>query len=245
MSGFTNGVRCGRNTLLIVWAGHTTRNQPECSWSGWGASAVEGITVRSEATVQWRVLWDCLRRSDRRLRTGGLLFSPGRGAADPQGFYLLLAGGNDRRDAARISTRTSEPRQRCEPSRTLRTPLETFTSRERGSLCWSTRAKSGSFLMVGDNFTAQEPTFRSSSTHGYNFTLITCTLCQDASCSILIYSAASRSCSRVWVAPCKDGPPDVCDQTLFFDSVHPNARVHKIIGKRLKTDCSREHRPRP
>lgn len=25
------------------------------------------------------------------------------GAADPQGFYLLLAGGNDRRDAARIS----------------------------------------------------------------------------------------------------------------------------------------------
>ena len=87
--------------------------------------------------------------------------------------------------------------------------------------------------MVGDNFTAQEPTFRSSSTHGYNFTLITCTLCQDASCSILIYSAASRSCSRVWIAPCKDGPPDVCDQTLFFDSVHPNARVHKIIGERI------------
>ena len=32
---------------------------------------------------------------------------------------------------------------------------------------------------------------------------------------------------------CKDGPPDVCDQTLFFDSVHPNARVHKIIGDRI------------
>ena len=30
-------------------------------------------------------------------------FSRTGGAADPQGFYLLLAGGNDRRDAARIS----------------------------------------------------------------------------------------------------------------------------------------------
>jgi phospholipase/lecithinase/hemolysin len=35
------------------------------------------------------------------------------------------------------------------------------------------------------------------------------------------------------VRPCKDGPPETCDQTLFFDSVHPNARVHEIIGARL------------
>ena len=103
MSGFTNGVRCGRNTLLIVWAGHTTRNQPECSWSGWGASAVEGITVRSEATGQRRVLG--IARASLRQASSNRWTSifRGRAAADPQGFYLLLAGGNDRRDAARIS----------------------------------------------------------------------------------------------------------------------------------------------
>jgi hypothetical protein len=35
------------------------------------------------------------------------------------------------------------------------------------------------------------------------------------------------------VRPCREGPPALCEQTLFFDSIHPNARAHRIIGNTL------------
>jgi phospholipase/lecithinase/hemolysin len=35
------------------------------------------------------------------------------------------------------------------------------------------------------------------------------------------------------VRPCRSEPPGTCGQTLFFDSVHPTAWVHGVIGNRL------------
>jgi hypothetical protein len=32
------------------------------------------------------------------------------------------------------------------------------------------------------------------------------------------------------VQPCKGGPPGRCSETLFFDSTHPTAQMHELIG---------------
>jgi phospholipase/lecithinase/hemolysin len=41
------------------------------------------------------------------------------------------------------------------------------------------------------------------------------------------------------IRPCEEGPAEACDQTLFFDSIHPNARVHATMGERIAAQLTR------
>jgi phospholipase/lecithinase/hemolysin len=42
------------------------------------------------------------------------------------------------------------------------------------------------------------------------------------------------------VQACKGGPPGLCQQTLFFDSIHPTTWVHQIIGQRIADQIWRD-----
>ena len=161
-----------------------------------------------------------------------------QGSADPAGLYFFLGAGNDLRDAARIT----DPTQRM-----------LAAQRAGANLAYSVRdlyfAGARRFVLInspdiglipetmGDGLTAE----------GTDAALYFNTYF-GAYADYLRYSVPEFSLEYFdlftlhhelvaqygidAVRPCKSAP-ETCSQTLFFDSVHPNAWVHEVIGNRL------------
>jgi phospholipase/lecithinase/hemolysin len=163
-------------------------------------------------------------------RTGGI--------ADPDGLYFFLGGGNDLRDAARISN-----------------PTERMVAAQAAgaNIAYSVRdlyfAGARQFVLInspdiglipesiGDGLTAAG----TDAAVQFNEWLA---LYGDylryevPGFSLEYYDLFGLHHDLIAqygldaVRPCKSDP-GTCDQSLFFDSVHPTARVHEIFGNKL------------
>ena len=161
------------------------------------------------------------------------------GAADPHGLFLLFAGGNDLRDAARIA----DPVQRA-----------LAAQRAGANIAYSVRdlylAGARNFVLMNSPDVGLIPEslgdgVAGSGTHAaveFNtwMGLYRDYLRQEVPGVTLHYFdtfALHRELVSLYgmdaVRPCKSEPVGTCDDTLFFDSVHPTAWVHEIIGNRL------------
>ena len=161
-----------------------------------------------------------------------------QGTADPDGLYFVLGGGNDLRDAARIS----DPTERM------------MAAQEAGAnLAWSVRdlylAGARQFVLInspdvgmipesiGDgiatagtdaavqfnNWFGAYGDYLRGSVPGFSLEYFD------------LFSVHRELVSQYGtdaVRPCKSDPAS-CSETLFFDSIHPNAWVHEIIGQRI------------
>jgi phospholipase/lecithinase/hemolysin len=165
-------------------------------------------------------------------------FSKTGGAADPEGLYFILAGGNDLRDAARVS----DANQRSEAA-----------LQAGANIAYSVRdlylAGARNFVLINSPDIGLIP-----ESIGDNLSVEGNEVSQQFNTWLRMYADYLRTVPGFQlqyfdlfglhhdlvaeyglqaIRGCKDGPTDACDQTLFFDSVHPNARVHKIIGDRI------------
>jgi phospholipase/lecithinase/hemolysin len=165
-------------------------------------------------------------------------FSKTGGVADPAALYFIVGGGNDLRDAARISDVAQRAR----------------AARQAGeNIAYSVRnlylAGARNFVLVNSPDIGLIP-----ETIGDNLTAVGSEVSLQFNNWMDLYAAYLRGVPGFHlqyfdlfglhhdlvaeyglesIRGCKDGPPDLCDHTLFFDSIHPNARVHKIIGDRI------------
>jgi phospholipase/lecithinase/hemolysin len=161
------------------------------------------------------------------------------GVADPDGLYFMFGGGNDLRDAARIS----------DPS------LRMLAAQGAGAnIAFSVRdlylagARQFAFVNSADVGLIPETIGDGLSAEG-----------TDATLHFNTYLGLYGDYLRYWVPdftlyyfdlfslhheliaqygmgavrPCKSEPAGTCEQTLFFDSIHPSAWVHEIIGNRI------------
>ena len=161
-----------------------------------------------------------------------------RGTADPDGLYFFLGGGNDLRDAARLSD-----------------PMDRMLAAQRAgaNLAWSVRdlylAGARQFVLInspdvglipetmGDgisdagtdaavqfnNWFGAYGNYLRNEVPGFSLEYFD------------LYSLHRELVAQYGmdaVRPCKS-QPESCSETLFFDSIHPNAWVHEIIGQRI------------
>lgn len=160
------------------------------------------------------------------------------GVADPNGLYFLLGGGNDLRDAARIS----DPTQRM------------LAAQAAGAnIAYSVRdlyfAGARQFVLInspdiglipetmGDGLseTGTDAAVQFNAWLGLygdylryvvpEFSLEYFDLFGLHHDLIAEYGLHS-------IRPCKSAP-ETCDSALFFDSVHPTARVHEVLGNQI------------
>ena len=160
------------------------------------------------------------------------------GNADAEGLYFMLAGGNDLRDAARIS----DPYERM------------MAAQQAGiNIAYSVQrlyfAGARKFVLINAPDVGLTPESIGDGIVGagtdasrqFNtwLGLYAAYLPSVPDFSLQYFDLFGLHHDLVAeyglgsVRPCKDGPPEMCDQTLFFDSVHPNARVHGIIGNSI------------
>ena len=161
-----------------------------------------------------------------------------QGIADASGLYFLMAGGNDIRDAGRLS----------DPTERLRA-----AHRAGANLAYSVRdlylAGARNFVLINspdvglipesiadgvvDSATDASVQFNSwlAQYAAYLQTVPEFSLQYFDIFGLHHELVAQYGLDAI--RPCKDGPPETCDQTLFFDSVHPNARVHQIMGQHI------------
>jgi outer membrane lipase/esterase len=160
------------------------------------------------------------------------------GIADPGGLYFVFGAGNDLRDAARIA----DPNERMQASQQAGINLAYSVQRlyfagARQFVLINSPDVGLIPESIGDGVTAAGtdasvqfntwlglyaaylPTVPEFSLHffdlfGLHHELI-----------------AQRGFEAI--RPCKNGPAELCEQTLFFDSIHPTAWVHEIIGARI------------
>ncbi|MEJ7609288.1 MAG: SGNH/GDSL hydrolase family protein, partial [Bryobacteraceae bacterium] len=162
-------------------------------------------------------------------RTGNL--------ADPGGLYFILGGGNDLRDAARIA----DPTQRM------------LAAQQAGAnLAYSVRdlylAGARQFVLInspdvglipetlGDGLSAAgtDASIQFNTWYGLYGDYLRSV--PDFSLQYFDLFSLHRELVAQYgmdaVRTCKS-TPSTCDSSLFFDSVHPTAWVHKIIGDRI------------
>jgi len=160
------------------------------------------------------------------------------GVADPDGLYFFLGGGNDLRDAARIS----DPTQRM------------LAAQSAGAnIAYSVRdlylAGARQFVLINSPDIGLIP-----ETMGDALTEAGTDAAVQFNTWFALYGDYLRYVVPEFsleyfdlfglhhdliaeygldaVRPCKS-TPDTCDSALFFDSVHPTARVHEIFGNQL------------
>jgi phospholipase/lecithinase/hemolysin len=162
-----------------------------------------------------------------------------RGVADPDALYFLLGGGNDLRTAARIS----DPTERMRAAHTAGANLaysvrDLYLAGARQFVLINSPdvglipeiigdgfSESGTdaavqfntwFGLYGDYLRYSVPEF---SLHYFDL--------------FGLHHDLVKEYGLDAVRPCKSEPAGTCGSTLFFDSVHPNAWVHEIVGNRL------------
>jgi phospholipase/lecithinase/hemolysin len=164
-------------------------------------------------------------------RTGGL--------ADPDGLYFLLGGGNDLRDAARIS----DPTRR-----------RVAAQQAGANIAYSVRdlylAGARQFVLINSPDIGLTPeSIRDGVMEAGTDAAVQFNSWFALYANYLRYSVPGFSLHYFdlfglhhelageygigAVRPCKSEPAGTCAQTLFFDSTHPTAWVHGIIGNRI------------
>jgi phospholipase/lecithinase/hemolysin len=161
------------------------------------------------------------------------------GTADPGALYFLFGGGNDLRDAARIA----DPTQRM------------LAAQQAGAnLAYSVRdlyyAGARQFVLINSPDVGLIPeSIRDGLSAEGTDAAVQFNTWFGLYADYLRYSVPEFSLHyfdvfalhRELVAqyglgavrPCMSEPPGTCDQTLFFDSIHPTGWAHEIIGNRL------------
>jgi phospholipase/lecithinase/hemolysin len=160
------------------------------------------------------------------------------GVADPNGLYFFLGAGNDLRDAARIS----DPMQRMLAAHTA-----------GANIAYSVRdlylAGARNFVLINSPDIGLIP-----ETMGDGLSEVGTDVAMQFNTWLGLYGDYLRygvpELSLEYfdlfglhhdvvgeygvgaVRPCKS-TPETCDTALFFDSVHPTARVHEIFGNQL------------
>ena len=165
------------------------------------------------------------------------------GAADPNGLYFILGGGNDIRDAARLPDHGQRVRAAEQAGANI-----AYSVRD---LYW---AGARQFVLInlpdvglipetlGDGLSAQG-TDASVAFNNY-LGLYADYLRSVPEFSLEYFDLFGLHHELVnqyglgAVRGCKGGPPGSCDGALFFDSIHPSAWVHEIIGNRIADQIS-------
>jgi outer membrane lipase/esterase len=160
------------------------------------------------------------------------------GAADPNGLYFLMGGGNDLRDAARMADAAQRQAAAELAAHNILTLVETLYSAGARQFMLVNAPNIGVIPeSLADGVLAEGTDaawhFNGSlDWHGHYLRTL-------SGLSLQYFDLFSFHNELVgqfgWgaVRPCKDGPPGLCDETLFFDSVHPTARVHQMLGNRI------------
>lgn len=160
------------------------------------------------------------------------------GVADPGALYFLFGGGNDLREAARIS----------DPGERMRAAQQTGAN-----LAYSVRdlylAGARQFVLInspdiglipesiGDGVTAAGTDAALQFNSWFSlYARYLATSVPEFSLHYFDLFALQQELVAQYgigaVRPCKSDPT-TCGETLFFDSVHPTAWVHEIIGNRI------------
>jgi phospholipase/lecithinase/hemolysin len=160
------------------------------------------------------------------------------GLADPQALYFFLGGGNDLRDAARIANPASRM----------------LAAQQAGAnIAYSVRdlyaAGARQFVLINSPDiglipeTLADGLTEAGTDAAIHFNTWFAAYGDYLRDSVPEFSLTSFDLFGLHhelvaeygidaVRPCKSEPA-ICGETLFFDSVHPTARVHEIIGNRL------------
>ena len=160
------------------------------------------------------------------------------GVADPDGLYFFLGGGNDLRDAARVS----DPLQRMSAAQSA-----------GANIAYSVRdlylAGARRFVLINSPDIGLIPeTIGDGLSEAGTDAAVQFNAWLGSYADYLRYAVPEFSLEYFdlfglhhdliaeygldAVRPCKS-TPDTCDSALFFDSVHPTARVHEIFGNQL------------
>ena len=164
-------------------------------------------------------------------RTGGI--------ADPHGLYFLFGGGNDLREAARIA----DPQERTNAAQRTGANIaysvrDLYLSGARNFVLMNSPDIGLIPETIGDGLSAQgtDAAIEFNTWMG----LYSDYLRQEVpnfSLHYLDMFALHHELVNQYgldaVRPCRSDPAGTCEQTLFFDSVHPTAWVHEVIGNRL------------
>jgi phospholipase/lecithinase/hemolysin len=161
------------------------------------------------------------------------------GAADPEGLYFLLGGGNDLRAAARVS----DPAQRM-----------LAAQRAGANIAYSVRdlylAGARNFALInspdiglipetiGDGLGAPgtDAAVQFNTWFGLYADYLRYSVPEFSLHYFDLFGLHHELAAQYGmdaVRPCKSEPAGTCDQTLFFDSIHPTAWVHEVIGDRV------------
>jgi phospholipase/lecithinase/hemolysin len=161
------------------------------------------------------------------------------GVADPGGLYLILGGGNDLRDAARIS----DPAER-----------KLAAERAGANIAYSVRslylAGARQFVLVnspdvglipesiGDGITpaGTDATIHFNTWFGLYGDYLRYSVPEFSLHQFDLFGLHHELIAQYGmgaVRPCNSELAGTCEQTLFFDSVHPTSWVHEIMGRRV------------
>jgi len=160
------------------------------------------------------------------------------GAADPTGLYFILAGGNDLRDATRIS----DPQQR--ELAAVQAGMNIASSVRDLYLAGARQfvlINSPDVGLIPETLNAGLSTQGTDAAEAFNgwMSLYADYLRTVPEFSLDYFDLFGLHHELVdqygmgAVRACKGGSPEECSQTLFFDSVHPTSWVHQIIGDRV------------
>ena len=159
------------------------------------------------------------------------------GGADPDGLYFLMGGGNDLRDAARITEAGQRQAAAELAAHNMLTLVETlYYSGARQFMLINApnvgvipESLAAGLLEAGTD--AAWHFNGSLDWHGHYLRTLSGLSLQTFD----LFGFHNELVGQFgWgaIRPCKDDP-GTCDQTLFFDSVHPTARVHQMLGERI------------
>jgi outer membrane lipase/esterase len=160
------------------------------------------------------------------------------GAADPDGLYFLMGGGNDLRDAARITDAAQRQAAAELAAHNILTLVETLYSAGARQFMLINAPNVGVIPeSIADGVSAEGTDaawhFNGSlDWHGQYLRTLSGMSLQTFD----LFAFHNELVGQFgWgaIRPCKDGSPALCEETLFFDSVHPTARVHQMLGNRI------------
>ncbi|HYZ83305.1 MAG TPA: SGNH/GDSL hydrolase family protein [Bryobacteraceae bacterium] len=166
------------------------------------------------------------------------------GSADPSGTYFFLGGGNDLRDASKISDPEARRRAAIEAGENIAYAVRDLYFAGARSFVLINSPDVGltpESLNNGLSPAATDASVQFNSWLGrYAAYLRTV---PDLSLQYFdLFSFHHELVAKYGadaVKACKGGPPELCNQTLFFDSIHPTSWVHQMFAQRLSDELMR------
>lgn len=160
------------------------------------------------------------------------------GVADPEGLYFLLGGGNDLRAAARIADPVERTRAAQQAGANLAYSVrDLYLAGARQFVLINSPDVGLIPETIGDGISAAgtDAAMQFNAWYGAYGDYLRGSV-PDFSLHYFDLFGLHRELVAGYgvsaVRPCKSEPWQ-CSETLFFDSIHPNAWVHEIIGQRL------------